>query len=103
MAAKKWRTQNPIGAQFAKMRHRDKVRGVDFSLTIAKARKLYQQPCVYCGDPTPSLNLDRVDSSRGYSNDNVVPCCLRCNKMKSDMTTQEFIERCRRIAQEFPR
>lgn len=34
--------------------------------------------------------LDRVDSSKGHTVDNVVPCCWRCNRMKMDMTHAEF-------------
>lgn len=34
--------------------------------------------------------LDRVDSNKGYTKDNVVPCCKYCNRAKSDLTTKEF-------------
>lgn len=36
--------------------------------------------------------LDRLDSSRGYTIDNVVPCCPRCNYAKNTMTVDEFVE-----------
>ncbi|GAA1726232.1 hypothetical protein GCM10009710_03640 [Aeromicrobium alkaliterrae] len=55
--------------------------------------------CFYCGIaepayvsmqiPNPSgkpglrLGLDRLDSSRPYTTDNVVICCLVCNRLKS--------------------
>lgn len=35
--------------------------------------------------------LDRVDSNKGHTIDNVVPCCRNCNTMKSDMTYEEFM------------
>lgn len=34
-------------------------------------------------------NLDRKDSSVGYSRDNVVVCCKKCNRGKSDLFTYE--------------
>lgn len=36
--------------------------------------------------------LDRVDSSKGYAIDNVVPCCVTCNTAKNKMTQKEFKE-----------
>lgn len=36
--------------------------------------------------------LDRVDSSKGYTIDNVVPCCVTCNTAKNKMTQKEFKE-----------
>jgi hypothetical protein len=34
--------------------------------------------------------LDRIDSSKGHTDDNCVPCCYICNSMKSDMPYEEF-------------
>ena len=30
------------------------------------------------------LTIDRLDNSRGYSLDNIVWCCYRCNAIKGD-------------------
>ena len=35
--------------------------------------------------------LDRVDNNKGYFEDNVVPCCGVCNKMKGTMKQEEFL------------
>jgi hypothetical protein len=35
--------------------------------------------------------LDRIDSSKGYSISNVVPCCATCNKAKLAMPRDEFL------------
>ena len=37
--------------------------------------------------------LDRVDSLLPHNKDNVVPCCARCNRMKSDMSFDDFLKR----------
>lgn len=34
--------------------------------------------------------LDRVDSSKPHTKENVVTCCKTCNRIKSNMTVQEF-------------
>jgi hypothetical protein len=34
--------------------------------------------------------IDRVDNTKGYTTDNVVPCCKLCNYAKSAMAVDEF-------------
>ena len=36
------------------------------------------------------LSLDRIDSNKGYTKDNVVWCCWIANNMKQDMKVEEF-------------
>jgi len=36
--------------------------------------------------------LDRVDSSKHYTLDNVVPCCTVCNRAKSNLTVADFYD-----------
>jgi hypothetical protein len=43
-------------------------------------------------------NLDRKDNSKGYTLDNCVVCCKRCNYVKKTLGHDEFIEMCKRIA-----
>jgi len=42
--------------------------------------------------------IDRVDNTRGYESDNVVPCCHECNKAKGSRTQKEFIDWALQIA-----
>jgi hypothetical protein len=35
--------------------------------------------------------VDRVDSGRGYTVDNCVPCCKFCNLMKRNYTPEFFL------------
>lgn len=44
---------------------------------------------LYRGKRIRRTNLDRKDSDRGYSLDNCVACCPRCNMAKSDKFTYE--------------
>lgn len=81
------------------------VRGLEFSLSFEDFLALTKQNCIYCGSEpkgiqkTPSLNgnhiyngLDRVNNNLGYTIENVVPCCKRCNKGKSNISKEEFLE-----------
>jgi hypothetical protein len=49
--------------------------------------------CHYCGATLPKrgYGLDRIDNSRGYSIDNVVPCCFACNSIRgNNLTVREM-------------
>jgi hypothetical protein len=87
--------------------------------SFEKFLELSQQPCHYCGElPFITFNkykakdgryisdvidewadrsdftyngLDRVDSSRDHSEDNIVPCCIICNRAKHAMTSEQFL------------
>lgn len=72
----------------------------EFHLDDEYVYQLSQQPCVYCGEPPANTwkgfidikysGLDRVDSSKGYTADNVVPSCFVCNRAKSAMSQDDF-------------
>ena len=70
--------------------------------TITKEEyfSLTEKPCHYCGSVIESVGsgLDRIDSSKGYRLDNVVPCCGTCNKMKNNLPIDEFKAHIAKIA-----
>jgi hypothetical protein len=45
-----------------------------------------------------NLSIDRIDSDRGYTEDNIQLVCVAANKMKRDTDQSEFIRWCRMIA-----
>jgi hypothetical protein len=85
-------------------------RSYEFLLSEGEFRGLITQPCGYCGRLSEELyasyagykavainGLDRVDSSRGYVLDNVVPCCKDCNYMKRRYSVEDFFAHVKRI------
>ena len=49
----------------------------------------------YDGAGSPeSVSLDRVDSSKGYTKDNVVLCGVLINRMKNDQPVEAFLRWC---------
>lgn len=79
-----------------------KSRGFRCSLTLEEFVLISSRDCYYCG-VRPHLRgrsnsngkykghgLDRVNNELGYSINNVVSCCRRCNVAKATMTVNEF-------------
>ena len=79
-------------------------RGIYFDLNKEDFLFLTKQNCFYCGAvPFQVLKqrhstgeyvyngIDRIDSSKGYTIDNVVTCCGRCNEAKWDTDQQDFL------------
>lgn len=73
-------------------KNRAKRKGYGFSISRERFIELIQKPCFY--DNVEKSNnykgyryngIDRVDSSKGYEEGNVVPCCKKCNTAKNNM------------------
>ena len=75
--------------------YRKRTKKVLFDLTKEQFLNLIDKPCVYCGEN--ARGVDRVDNNDGYILSNSVSCCGRCNKMKMDMTVEQFIQKCKDI------
>jgi hypothetical protein len=75
-----------------------RVKNIEFSLTFEQFESFWQKPCYYCGMDITTIGLDRVDNAKGYTIDNVVPCCEWCNRQKLGYTQEEFIDHAKRIA-----
>ena len=79
-------------------------RGYKWALSRKFVEKLIKEDCFYCGSKPANIKktknsigeglfysgIDRVDSTKNYTEDNVVPCCRLCNYAKSNMTIEEF-------------
>lgn len=42
--------------------------------------------------------IDRLDNSKGYTIDNSVACCSKCNIAKGTDTKEEYIARCKAVS-----
>ena len=82
-------------------------RNLSFNLTFDQFLDITSKKCVYCGEephiypgdiqymqsyfePWKRNGIDRIDSSKGYSLDNCVSCCEKCNYAKHEMSLDEF-------------
>lgn len=79
-------------------------RNIEWYLTYDQVKNIIEQPCKYCGIEKSNHKItkncpegydyngiDRIDSSKNYAIDNVVPCCKICNYAKSNMTQKDFV------------
>ena len=66
-----------------------KRRSLPFELSFDEFMIFWQANCHYCGDQIATIGIDRIDSNVGYSLENCVPCCARCNYVKLDYDIEE--------------
>ena len=90
---KNWAKNNPekIRAQTERRRIR-KLQNKEYLITEKEYKKLYSQPCVYCGSKK-RITMDHViPVSRGGTHGigNLVSACLSCNSSKRDKTIMEW-------------
>ena len=69
-----------------------KVRNISWELTDSEFLELVTKSCAYCGHTQEYNGIDRIDSNKGYTVNNCVPCCSWCNTMKLDHTLEEFLQ-----------
>jgi hypothetical protein len=87
-----------------------KRRNLNFCLSKEEFKKLIKENCFYCGKEPCQIKkskkgngefvyngLDRIDSSKGYNMNNVVPCCGKCNESKMALSQQEFLSWVERV------
>ena len=77
-----------------------KRRGIPFLMERAEYNRLCRLSCRYCGYTPTEFDrngVDRLDNDKGYTDENVVPCCKFCNVAKMQMTVEEFEQHIRRI------
>lgn len=75
-------------------------RDLEFKLSLDQFKNLVKKPCYYCKHyiETEVNGIDRVDNSLSYTEDNCVPCCELCNRMKFTYHPEYFIEKCKIIS-----
>lgn len=85
---------------------RAESKGTVLEFTEEEFNEFTKQPCFYCGGYSNSkkyedqfCGIDRIDSNKGYSKDNCVPCCYTCNVMKMGLDVYDFLDKVENIHQ----
>lgn len=105
---KEWRKKNPakqsdyskryyssLNGRFIRSKHVALKQGKVWTLSVSSYKKLIAQSCEYCGYslPVTGSGLDRLDNSKGYTLNNVTPCCTICNLTRRDQFTPDEMRR----------
>lgn len=92
---KKYR--NTPASKFSAYKYSAKYRGFKWKLTMKQFLEYWKLPCVWCGVAIETIGLDRIDPTKPYQQGNIEPCCKDCNRMKSDLSSPDFIGHVRKI------
>lgn len=103
----------PLGEALARIIYRDyktraRIDKMDFALNLDQLKSIISSDCFYCGAAPlntktrngrtyPYNGVDRIDSSKGYTQENSRPCCGICNIMKLDYSEKEFKDHLNKI------
>ena len=88
-------------------------RNFNFELTRDQFKEIVSKNCIYCNNPPTEIQslkrynktghpiymngIDRIDSTKGYTLDNCVPCCEICNRMKLNYSLDFFYKHIEKI------
>lgn len=111
--ANQWRKDNKIRYLVLKANARAKKKGLEGNITKKDIEDLIIKQdncCAYSGisfDSKPkekskknfvAMSIDRIDSSRGYTIDNIQLVCVAANLMKNELSEYQFLWIVRKIA-----
>jgi len=91
----KWQRQNPERCRAKSHRRRAKIANLPYDLTSEEWQTIlaeYNFSCAYCGETTENLQQEHVvpvAQGGGYTKDNIVPACSKCNFRKGNRTPEE--------------
>ena len=89
-------------AIFSIYKHAAKVRELVFELTFEDFIAWHGKTnCIYCGLFITTIGIDRIDNNLGYIRSNIVPCCSICNRLKMDLSVEEFKKQVKLIFHNF--
>jgi len=85
-------SRNRRASGYIKLQLSAKNRCIVFSLSEQDYNIIVKgDSCYYCNGPLSDAGagIDRMDSTRGYTLDNCVPCCGECNDLKGNLLSPD--------------
>jgi len=96
-----WQTNNRFQYRWLQAKKRAERKGLQFTILTDHLEELWEKQselCYYSGrlmtikPGKDTVSIDRIDSTQGYTNGNVVLCCSVVNIMKGEMSTTDFLQ-----------
>lgn len=87
--------KNSSHVRFVVAKSGAKSRNIIWGMSKQEYTEIISKPCYYCSNNFGDNNincgvgLDRVNNSMGYTVDNVVSCCAKCNFVRGTILTPE--------------
>lgn len=95
-----------INRIYASYKVRANSKKLDFKLSKEEFKEFIFESCYYCKAPPSNKRkacsvhikpfiysgIDRLNNKVGYVKGNCVPCCHKCNRMKSDLSFDDFLK-----------
>lgn len=83
---------------FRRYKQGAKEREYEFHITFEEFLEIISKDCYYCASKPKKYSdesyerngIDRMDNSKGYTLNNVVTCCSICNRLKMDLSYDDF-------------
>jgi hypothetical protein len=100
-----WRGYKDVpGKTLSKLKRGAKARGISFDITIEDIQEKLEKQDYKCALTNWSVafsenaSVDRIDSNKGYTKDNIQIVDKRINMMKRDFDEKFFIDACKAIS-----
>lgn len=79
-----------LGSRYSTLKGQAKRRGFKVFITKEQFIEIVNAKCYYCNGPLPETGsgLDRIESNKHYTLENVIPCCGVCNRLKCHLLTK---------------
>lgn len=91
------RNRQSLAGRYSMYKQSAKQKDREFFLTKEDFKKMWNQPCAYCGGEIKGIGIDRVLNSEPYVLSNVVSCCYPCNLMKRMWSVKDFLSHISKI------
>ncbi len=97
--------QAAFNALYASYKKGAKKRDLEFEITKAQFKEITTKNCYFCNrEPEQGKGknplaygdfihngIDRKENHKGYTLENSIPCCIRCNWAKGTLSKDEFL------------
>ena len=88
---------NCIEQQFFSLKEMYEKAGCKYVISYDYFIKLISGNCFFCGEHKAEMSVIRTDKTKDISDNNCIPICDVCDKMKGRLEPTEFVRHCCKI------